>query len=333
LSRPRAGQRWRRGFRAAAGCAALAAILLAGCEKKSGDDRRGSFQRSPDALAQVGNAELREADLHKLIPEDYRESITGAEIRAILDRWIETELLYQRALKEGLERESEVAESLRQMQRQILADELLQRELKNRARVSAQEVQAYYDSHIDQYTQEVNLRHIVVNSVEEARQVLVQLQAGGDFRTLAQRHSVDPSGPRGGDLGYLGKGAMNPAFEPAVFEMAPGEVRGPIASGFGFHIVQVVGRRPAADPLPFEMARDEIMHVLLLEKQREAEEKLFLELRNAAPVYLAKSYAGMPLEPEAPSAITTSVDTAGFSVPDMPLEDTSTTSPPDPGHP
>ncbi len=313
---------------------ALTAVMLAGCGKKSADVRRDSFQRSPDALAQAGNAELREADLHKLIPEDYRDSVTGSEIRAILDRWVETELLYQQAIKDGLERDSDVAETLRQMQRQILADEFLQRELKNRTRVTAQEVQAYYESHIDQYTQEVNLRHIVLNSVEEARQVLAQLLAGGDFRTLAQRHSVDPSGSRGGDLGYLGKGAMNPAFEPAVFEMAPGEVRGPIASSFGFHIVQVVGRRPAADPLPFEMARDEIMQVLLLENRREAEEKLFLELRNAAPVYLAKSYAGMPLEPETPSNITTVVDTTGFSVPDMPLEDTSTTAPPESsGHP
>ena len=322
-----------RAIRTASVCGALAAVLLAGCGRKSADDRRGSFQRSPDALAQVGNAELREADLHKLIPEDYRDSVTGAEIRAILDRWVETELLYQQALKDGLDRDSEVAENLRQMQRQILADELLQREMKDRARVSAPEVQAYYESHIDQYTQEVNLRHIVLNSVEEARQVLAQLQAGGDFRTLAQRYSVDPSGPRGGDLGYLGKGAMNPAFEPAVFEMAPGEVRGPIASGFGFHIVQVVGRRPAADPLPFEMARDEIMHVLLLQKQREAEEKLFVELRNTVPVYLAKSYAGMPLEPEAPSAITTVVDTTDFSAPDTPIEDTSGTAPPESGHP
>ena len=276
----------------------------------------------------MNGAELRAEDLRKLIPADYRESVTGAEIHAILDRWIETELLYQRALKENLESNADVAETLHQMQRQILADEYLQRELTNRVRVVEEEVQDYYESHVDQYTQEVHLRHIVVNSAEEARQVLTELRAGGDFRTLAQRYSVDPSGPRGGDLGFLGKGAMNPAFEPEVFKMAPGEVRGPIASGFGFHIVQVVGRRPATDPLPFEMARDEIMQILLLEKQREAEKKLFLELRQQASVFLAKSYAGMPIEPETMPATASAVfDSSEVPDPNMPLEDTSTAAP------
>ncbi|HZM15101.1 MAG TPA: peptidylprolyl isomerase [Candidatus Krumholzibacteria bacterium] len=319
----------------AAGVLVALALAQAGCSGK-GDTQggRGTTQRSADALAQVNGAELRAEDLRKLIPADYRESVTGAEIYAILDRWIETELLYQHALKEHIESDTEVGETLHQMRRQILADEYLQREMKNRVRVGEDEVRDYYESHVDQYTQEVHLRHIVVNSSEEARQVLTELRAGGDFRALAQRYSVDPSGPRGGDLGFLGKGAMNPAFEPEVFQMAPGEVRGPIASGFGFHIVQVVGRRPATDPLPFELARDEIMQMLLLEKQRAAEKKLFAELRQEASIFLAKAYAGMPIEPEtAPTTASTVLDTTDVSNPDMPLEDTSTTAPSEPVQP
>jgi len=316
----------RRLCRVAGACLALA---VAGCGGgKDADTGQGNFKRSASALAQVNNAELQEADLRQLIPADYRESVTGAEIHAILKRWVETELLYQHALKAGLEREAEIAETLHQMQRQILADEYLQRELKKRVRVSAQEVQDYYEKHSDEYNQEVHLRHIVVNSAEEARQVLTELRAGGDFRALAQRYSVDPSAPRGGDLGFLAKGSMNAAFEPDVFHMAPGEVRGPIASGFGFHIVQVLARRLAAEPLPFEMARDEIMQVLLLEKQRDAEQKLFAELRESATVYVAKSYAGMPIAPEsAPPPSSTVVDTTESSGPDEPLEDTVPSAP------
>lgn len=310
----------RRAARVAILCLGLA---VAGCSGgKDADKGRGTHKRSADALAQVNNAELAEEDVRQLIPADYRESVTGAEIHAILKRWVETELLYQHALQEGLDRDAETAKTLQQMQRQILADEYLQRELRKRVRVSAQEVQDYYEKHSDEYNQEVHLRHIVVNSAEEARQVLAELRAGSDFRSLAQRYSVDPSGPRGGDLGFLAKGAMNPAFEPDVFRMAPGEVRGPIASGFGFHIVQVLARRPATEPLPFELARDEIMQVLLLEKQREAEQKLFAELRQSATVYIAKSYAGMPVAPEStPAPSSTVVDTTQSSGPDEPLED------------
>jgi peptidyl-prolyl cis-trans isomerase C len=308
---------------------AVAWLVFWGCSRQPEDDAgRGPRPPSLDALAQVNQAELREEDLRQLIPAEFRDSVTGAEIRGLLDRWIETELLYQRAVKKGLEQDPQVAEKLQQTQRQILADEFLQRELKERVRVSNEEVQAYYDSNIGMYTQEVQLRHILVNSPDEALQVLAQLRAGGDFRALAQRYSVDPTAARGGDLGYLGKGAMNPAFESVVFQMAPGEVRGPIASGFGFHIVQVVARRRAAEPLSFELVRDEILQSLLLRKQSEAAQALIAELREAAHIFMAKSYAGMLLEPEV--ATPAEPDTSELSFPDMPIEDTSGSAPPEP---
>jgi peptidyl-prolyl cis-trans isomerase C len=278
------------------------ALALPACSRRSGtgggeESNRGA--RGTDALAQVNSASLRDAELRQLIPPDLRETITGSEIREIIDRWVETELLFQKAMQEGLDRDPELAESLRQMQRQVLADEFLQRELKNRVRVSNDEILAYYRQHTDEYTQEVHIRHIVLNSAEEAEQVLQQLRAGGDFRTLARQYSTDPSASEGGDLGFLGKGAMNPAFEPDVFRMAPNEVRGPIASSFGFHIVQVVERRPATEPVSFELARDEILQSLLLEKRQRATGEILSALRQGAAVRVADSYAGMSLSPGA----------------------------------
>lgn len=279
---------------------AAVALLLAlpACSRRApGGEDTASARRNPDALAQVNGAELREAELRQLIPPDLRESITGAEVREILDRWVETELLYQKALQEGLDRDPDLGETLRQMQRQVLADEYLQRELKNRVRVTNEEIQAWYQQHLDEYTQEVHLRHIVLNSSEAAAQVLEQVHAGTDFRALARRYSIDPSAAEGGDLGFLGKGAMNPAFEPEVFEMAPNEVRGPIASSFGFHIVQVVERRPATEPVSFELARDEILQTLLLAKRQQAAREIQADLRREAAVHVANSYAGMALAP------------------------------------
>ncbi|UCE03204.1 MAG: peptidylprolyl isomerase [Candidatus Latescibacterota bacterium] len=279
---------------------AIAIVLLlplAGCSRQS-EDGGANIGRSPGALAQVNRAELREEELRQLIPPDLSESITGSEIREILDHWVETELLFQRALKDGLDRDPDVAETLHQMRRQIVANEFLQRELHNRVRVSIDEIRAYYEAHIDQYTQEVHLRHIVLNTPEEAEQVLEQLRAGSDFRQLARNNSIDASASRGGDLGFLSKGAMNPAFDDLVFKMAPNEVRGPVASSFGFHIVQVVGRRKAAEAVSFEVARDEILQILLLEKQQRVERQLLAELRREAQVHVARSYAGMLLEPE-----------------------------------
>jgi len=301
---PRGRVRSRRA--AAAAAAAAAALLLAGpsgCSRGKQADETAAGARKGQApaagvLAQVDDATLTEADLQRLVPPELREGITGAEIRDVLDRWVNTELLYQKARKEGLDRDPAVAARLHDMERDLLADEMLQRELAARVQVSGDELQAYYRSHLAQYTQEVQLKQIVLGTREEAEDVLQLLRNGAQFEALARQRSTDESAARAGDLGFVGKGSMNPTIEPVVFTLQPGEVGGPIATTEGFHLLKVAAKRPAGDPIPFEAARDEIMHTLLLQRQQAAQAQLQQELQAASQVTIAATYAGMPLVQE-----------------------------------
>jgi EpsD family peptidyl-prolyl cis-trans isomerase len=273
--------------------------LVAACgEPDVPNEDEAAEVQSRAALAQVNNAELRESDLQRMIPGELRDAITGKEINDILARWVDTELLYQKARHEGLDRDPQVTEQLYEMERQLLADEYLQRQLRLRVRVTPEEIQAYYDANRDLYTQEVHVQHIVVDTIEEAEAVMQELKDGVGFNTLAKKYSTDGSASKGGDIGYLGKGAMNPALESEVFDMKNREVRGPIESGFGFHIVRVVGRRKLNRPTSLDAARDEIMQKLLLEKQQHAYAALLAELRAEANVHVVDSYAGMRLQNE-----------------------------------
>ncbi|NDU92488.1 MAG: peptidylprolyl isomerase [Ferrovum sp.] len=76
---------------------------------------------------------------------------------------------------------------------------------------------------------------------EQAQKVLAEAQAHPDqFAALAKKYSQDPgSSPQGGDLGYFGHGVMAQSFEAAVFGMKSGEVRGPVETEFGFHIIKL----------------------------------------------------------------------------------------------
>ena len=275
----------------------LALCGAVGCDRgRSGRD--ASVGPDPQAVAQVDRAILRDEDLRRLIPPELRDGVTGSEIAEIVDAWIRTELLYQKAVRDGLDQDAALQQRIHDLQRQLLADELLQRELAQRIRVTNEEIQAYYAANRDIYTQEVQIHHIVLNTPEEAEEVLQLVRAGSDFNAMARQFSIDASGTRGGDLGFLGKGAMNPAFEPVVFKLNLHEVYGPLESAFGFHLVKVVARRNAAQPLTIEDARDEILQVLLLERQQAAYAALIAELRGAAYVHVADSYAGMSLRPE-----------------------------------
>lgn len=289
---------------AATALAALTVAAATNCGKKdaqqtaTGGGRGG--QLPAGVLARVNDAQLTEADLQRMIPPEFRDGVTGAEIRDILDRWVRAELLYQKAKSEGVANDPQVASRLHELEREMLADEMLQRELANRVQVATDDLQGYYRAHQPEYTQEVWLKQILVDSREEAEEILQQLRNGANFEDLARQRSIDASSVRGGDLGYLGKGAMNPAFEPYVFGLQPGEYTAPIATTFGFHVLKVAGMRPSPDPISFEAARDEIFHNLLLQKQQTAQSALLDELRGKAQVDIAASYAGMALVPDTP---------------------------------
>lgn len=85
---------------------------------------------------------------------------------------------------------------------------------------------------------------------QELRQRLVD---GEDFATLAEEYSDDSgSAINGGDLGWFGRGTMVPAFEEAAFALAPNEISEPVATDFGYHIIQVLERddqRPKEESL------------------------------------------------------------------------------------
>src|SRR5690606_26213959 len=79
----------------------------------------------------------------------------------------------------------------------------------------------------------------------EAEALLARLQGGEDFAALAREHSSDEgSAARGGDLGWFPRGRMVPPFEEAAFGNEPGTLVGELVeSQFGFHIIEVLGRR------------------------------------------------------------------------------------------
>jgi peptidyl-prolyl cis-trans isomerase D len=79
------------------------------------------------------------------------------------------------------------------------------------------------------------------SALAKAQEVLAEVRAKpANFAALAKKYSQDTgSAPQGGDLGYFGKGAMVKPFEDAVFSMKIDEIRGPVESDFGYHIIKL----------------------------------------------------------------------------------------------
>lgn len=106
-------------------------------------------------------------------------------------------------------------------------------------------------------SEEYNASHILVEDEALAKDLIQQLSDGADFATLAKENSTGPSGPRGGELGWFGKGQMVPEFEGAVIELANGEVAAaPVETQFGFHVIKRNDSRNQEAPALEEVRAD-----------------------------------------------------------------------------
>jgi len=87
---------------------------------------------------------------------------------------------------------------------------------------------------------QVHARHILVETEDEAKELIKALEGGIDFAQLAKAKSTGPSSATGGDLGTFGKGQMAPEFEKAAFALKAGEVtKTPVKTQFGYHVIKV----------------------------------------------------------------------------------------------
>jgi peptidyl-prolyl cis-trans isomerase C len=130
--------------------------------------------------------------------------------------------------------------------------------------MSASDIKARYDKEVAATPpeEEISARHILVETEEEAKALITELDAGKDFAELAKEKSTGPSAGQGGDLGFFTKGRMVPEFEAAAFEITPGEYgKEPVKTQFGWHVIKVEERRETAPPA-FEEVADQVRQLV-----------------------------------------------------------------------
>jgi parvulin-like peptidyl-prolyl isomerase len=206
------------------------------------------------------------------IPPMYRPRVADHnDLEMLLKNVLTGLLLEKRALKKGLHKEKEVVDRVRMEGDKILLTLFQEKGVLQDTIVTDQEIEAYYNDHIDDYTilEQVKVQEIQLDSEDDANKVLSQLRMGADFAKLAKEKSTRSwAAKKGGDLGWLDK-RRYPNVSGAALEMRVGQLGGPIQDGPKYSVIKVLDKKPA-EPKPFEDVSPTIKDLLLRKKKTDA---------------------------------------------------------------
>lgn len=242
-------------------------LFVAGCTSKKG--------ATNPVLAKAGKAEITKEDFFRefnRVPEWAKGRFQTEEgKKQFLEEIIKKELIYQDAKKKGLQRDEKLKAEVEELEKMTLIKAVLEKEVEEKARLDPKEVREFYDKHPDEFRigSEVRASHILVDSEEDAKNILQRIQRGESFSVLAEKFSRDKaSAKNGGDLGFFGRGRMVPEFERVAFSLKAGEVSNPVRTRFGYHIIKVTDRKEGKLG-DFEEVKDAIARRVAMEKQKD----------------------------------------------------------------
>lgn len=248
----------------------------------------GGCDRAPpeDLLAQVGDAALTSRDLESRVPAHMAGRISGEERKRVVDAWVEEQLLYQETIRQNLDEDPGLQRQVEQATRDLLTAELLERTFSQAPALVDEEIQAYYETHREEFVRDqptLRARHILVELRADVARLKDRLDRGELFDQVAREASIDESAVRGGDLGYFKQEQVDPSFWSACEGAKIGRTV-QARTHLGHHLIEVLDRREAGVVYDLFEVRGEIRQRLLAERRQAATQVLLDSIKGRISV-------------------------------------------------
>lgn len=262
-------------------------------------------------VATVNGHELHLSDVSEAaqtLPDEARSMPPQVLYPMLLDQMVDREALVLQAQKDGLDKLPQVQRAITRATDTVLQNAVLARDIGPLVTDAA--LHAKYDAEYANKPgeEEVHARHILVDSEDQAKKIIAELEKGGDFTALAKEYSKDPAKENGGDLGFFKKGDMVPEFADAAFALKPGEItKTPVKTQFGWHVIKLEETRVAPPP-SFEQAHDEIRQEII-----QAAVRVELDKARQGLTIAKFNMDGSPMTPDAGAPNATATPTTDMA--------------------
>ena len=265
-------------------------LCFTACQQQSETAQPEIPDGSP-VVASVNGINIHESDIDSemnQLPEAMFQYRNDPKARShLLRSLIRREAISQKAEQLALHINPIVKQRMLAAQRQILIEAAKSWRLANMQPIQAADIQAYYNDHQDEFAvpEQAHARHILLASEGQAWKVLKKLRRHrGSFEKLAASYSLDNNNKsRGGNLNWFPRGMMVKAFDDVVFSLKKKGLSKPIETTFGWHIIELLGKRPARQK-PIEEVRDEIISTL----QHQRLQRWYQKIEDNATITIVK---------------------------------------------
>ncbi len=216
----------------------------------------------------------------------------------VLNQYIMEEVLYRKARELKLMDDARVRSELDDLERSLLAEKVVEKELSDNIRITPADLETYYKAHQKEYVrpERAKIAHILVADREGAEEVHKRLNAGQDFAGLAAERSLDVSTRKsGGEIsGWIERAGSGPAAFFAnsdealsvIFSTAEGRVaKEDVVSDDGIHIIKVL-KREEAQQKTFDEVQKDVFVKLRSAKEREVQQALVARLKKQYDVVI-----------------------------------------------
>ncbi len=246
-------------------------------------------QGNDEILARVGNEVITRIDFEtrlKSLPTSVQEEMKDPEKKKLLlDSMVKTRLFVLDAGTRGLTGKPDIQAELRMQRDDFITREYARAYLEQKAEVSDEEAENYYRTSPDIKEREyLKVSQIVVEKEEEAKEILMELKKGENFKKLVKERSIDPaSKSAGGELEWFERGKGVKEFEEALVKVEKGSISEIIKANGRYYILKMEDRRIFPKP-PYGKVKDDIMRELKYKKISELAAKEIEELSKKITV-------------------------------------------------
>jgi peptidyl-prolyl cis-trans isomerase C len=254
-------------------------LLLAACQR----------EHSESVIARVGTAELtlEEALAHV----DSSRRPVDDQLRLYVARWVNDELLYQEAKRNGAEKWPDLQRNLRDARRQLTADAYLRTLLeRDTAGLDAGSLEAYFNAHAAEFIVRepmIRLNLIVLGTREEANSFAAAVSRGTPWAGAIEQLRRDTAAAIVSSVKgeFFSEHTLYPAeLWKVAATLGANEVSFPVKVADGYGVLQPLALLEQGKPAPFELVRDEVRQRMLVERRRRAYSELIGTLRSRSDV-------------------------------------------------